>query len=133
MRDPRPGLPWSRRRLRRRTDYATWMDSRAWLARRMAWRERWLATHGTEPVCQICGKPWTLRRGALHHRSYARLGHEADSDLIPLCRRPCHNLLHQIFESHPAWRKEGRAHATDMIVARLRARARKENHDQHER
>jgi 5-methylcytosine-specific restriction endonuclease McrA len=99
------------------------MASRDWLARREAWREQWIASHGVDPVCQICGQPWTLSGSDLHHRTYARLGHEDESDLIPLCRRPCHERLHQILESNPAWLKTGRAHATDTIVARLRTKA----------
>lgn len=125
MRDPRPGLPWSLRRLQRRAVYATWMASPAWQRRRQAWREAWIARHGQEPACHICGRPWSLHGGDLHHRSYQRLGHETDTDLIPLCRTPCHQQLHRILESHPAWlNSAGRAHATDMIVARLRARTR---------
>jgi len=124
MRDPRPGLPWSRRRAQRRVDYATWMASAAWRQRRADWHERWVATFGSEPVCLVCGKSWTLRNGDLHHRSYRRLGHEGDADLIPLCRTPCHQQLHRILESNPAWLKLGRVHATDVIIAHLRAEAR---------
>ncbi len=194
MRDPRPGIGWSQRRLQRRAGYAAWMSSPDWLARRRAWHEQWTRRYGTEPTCQICGKPvrcrigesllarppsqpgvvhppaglvravdspirpepacrrsgkpvrcigncsyqtrrygneptcqicgkpWSLRDGALHHRSYQRLGHEADSDLVPLCREPCHLLLHRILESNPAWLKAGRPYATDTIIAHLRAR-----------
>ena len=112
MRDPRPGIGWSQRRLQRRAGYAAWMSSPDWLARRRAWYEQSTRRYGNEPTCQICGKPWSLRDGALHHRSYQRLGHEADSDL----------LLHQILESNPAWLKAGRPYAADQIIARLRAR-----------
>lgn len=121
MRDPRAGLPWSRRRVRRRGDYAAWMASSAWLVRRAAWRDAWVATDGAEPHCVACGGPWSLSAGDLHHRSYARLGAEADGDLIPL-DRACHDRLHLILESSPAWRRLGREHATDVIVARLRQR-----------
>ena len=122
MRDPRPGLAWSRHRLSRRDEYATWMASEAWLARREAWRQTFVASYGTEPLCAACGGPWTLRRGDLHHRSYDRLGAERFADLIPL-DRVCHERLHAILESTPAWRRLGRAYATDVIVARLRAAA----------
>lgn len=122
MRDPRPGLPWSLGRVQRRVDYAAWMSSPDWLARRRAWHEEWTGRHGSEPVCQICGRSWSLRVGALHHRRYQRLGHEADSDLVPLCREPCHRLIHQILESNPAWLKAGRSYATDTIITLLRAR-----------
>ena len=120
MRDPRPGIPWSLRRWQRRVDYAAWMSSPDWLERRRAWLKRWTRWHGSEPTCQICGKAWSLRDGALHHRSYQRLGHEADRDLVPLCRQPCHQQLHRILESNPAWLKAGRPHATDTIIALLR-------------
>lgn len=121
MREPRPGLPWSKHRARRRLAYVSWMASDKWLARRVSWRETWVATHGTEPCCVVCGGPWSLSHGDLHHRSYARLGAEADGDLIPL-DRACHDRLHLILESSPAWRRLGREHATDVIVARLRQR-----------
>jgi hypothetical protein len=122
VRDPRPGIGWSQRRVQRRADYAAWMSSPDWLARRRAWHEQWIHRCGSEPTCQICDRPWSLRDGGLHHRTYQRLGQEADSDLVPLCREPCHMLLHQILESTPAWLKAGRPCATDTIIARLRAR-----------
>jgi 5-methylcytosine-specific restriction endonuclease McrA len=40
--------------------------------------------------CQRCGSPWGLQ---VHHRTYARLGHEQLNDLICLCR-DCHRQLH---------------------------------------
>jgi 5-methylcytosine-specific restriction endonuclease McrA len=125
VREPRPGLAWSLRRARCRAEYSAWMGGEAWLARRAAWYRRWVAAHEAEPVCQVCESTWTLRRGHLHHLSYARLGHEADRDLVPLCRS-CHQRLHRVLESNPAWLKAGRAHATGVIIARLRPTARKE-------
>jgi|GEM_PF-815041 len=119
MRDPRPGVAWSKRRAARRADYAAWMASAAWQDRRRRWLTSWAARHDYPPVCAACGGPWSLRGGDLHHRSYARLGHEADRDLIPL-DRDCHDQLHKILESTPAWRRLGRVQATDLIVARLR-------------
>jgi len=65
------------------------------------------------------GDLWSLRRGDLHHRSYDRVGHEANGDLIAL-DRACHTQLHRILDSNPAWRRAGRPQATDVIVARLR-------------
>lgn len=125
MRNPRPGLPWSLRRVNRRADYAVWMASTGWQARRRQWLHDWVAAHGSEPACAVCGGPWSLRRGDLHHRSYDRLGHETNSDLIPL-DRACHTRLHQILDSNPQWRRVGRTQATDVIVARLR-RANQQN------
>jgi hypothetical protein len=96
------------------------MSSSAWLRYREGWRDRWAASQGAEPVCQVCGSPWDLRHGALHHRSYARLGHELDSDVVALCR-PCHRRLHGILESSLVWLWLGRAQASDVIIARLRS------------
>lgn len=114
----------------RRRAYATWMGSPDWRARRRAWLEAFVARHGAEPRCAACGGPWSLEHGDLHHRTDDRLGAEADSDLLPLCR-PCHDALHRVVESNPAWAKLGRAHATDVIVGRLRRRTTREEH--HER
>ena len=119
MRRPRPALPWSAGRARRRAEYRAWMGSAAWLERRRAWAE----AHGTGPACQVCGAPWSLSHGDLHHRSYARLGHEADVDLVPLCRS-CHGQLHRMLESSTGWLRLGREAATDQVVARLRAKRR---------
>jgi hypothetical protein len=66
-----------------------------------------------------------LHSGDLHHRNYDRLGHERFDDLIPLCRA-CHEQLHRTLESTPAWRRMGRAQASDVIIARLRVTANKE-------
>jgi hypothetical protein len=84
VRSPRVATPWSAGRARRRAEYSAWMGSAAWLEHRRAWAGRWAGAHGTGPVCQVCLAPWSLRHGDLHHRSYARLGHEAGTDLVPL-------------------------------------------------
>ncbi len=132
MRDPRPGLPWSRRRVCRRGEYAAWMASAAWQARRRQWLDNWMTAHRTEPTCVVCGGPWSLRRGDLHHRSYDRLGHETNRDLLPL-DRACHTQLHQILDSNPAWGRPGRPQATDVIVARLRQANQKNRANQENR
>jgi 5-methylcytosine-specific restriction endonuclease McrA len=121
VRDPRPGLVWSGRRIALRARYARYMDSAAWSRHRQDWLQAWAATSHGEPACVVCGEPWTLHHGDLHHRSYRRLGHETPADLIPLCR-PCHLRLHALMERAPAWRRLDRAHATDLIVAHLRRR-----------
>ena len=100
------------------------MASQAWLNFRAHWRNTFVAVFGVDPTCAACGGPWTLRNGDLHHRNYDRLGHERFDDLIPLCRG-CHQQLHPILESTPAWRRMGRVQASDVIIARLRARANK--------
>ena len=99
------------------------MSSRAWLEQREGWRARWAASHGRDPLCQVCGAPWALRRSDVHHRSYARLGSERDADLVPLCR-PCHRRLHEVLESDPRSLRLGREQATAVIIARLRAKRR---------
>lgn len=121
MRDPRAGLGWSRHRAQTRTRYERWMASDAWRARRRAWLAAYVARTGIAPCCAVCDRPWTLTDGQLHHRSYRHLGAEADTDLVQLCAA-CHQHLHRILESHPGWlRQAGRSHATDVIIARLRA------------
>ena len=123
MREPRPGLGWSAGRIALRARYADYMDSEAWRRRRRQWLNSWVARHGRPPVCAVCGCPWSLAHGDLHHRSYGRLGHETTTDLIPLCRA-CHTQVHDLLESTPSWRRLDRAQATDMAVGRLRRRAR---------
>lgn len=119
MRDPRPGLDWSRGRVFRRDRYATYMDSAGWRARRQAWHAEWTTRYGCEPVCLVCGGQWTLRHGDLHHRNYDRLGHERFDDLVPLCRKH-HAVLHELWDASPAWRRMGRSAATMGIIATLR-------------
>lgn len=120
MRPLRPGAVMSRRRATRRRDYAAYLASPRWQARRQAWLRRYLASHGTEPLCVVCGKPWTLDDD-LHHASYANLGHEPDEDLIPI-DRDCHEALHQILDTSRAWRAMPRPAATAGIIAILRPR-----------
>lgn len=119
MRDPRPGLPWSGARVAERRKYGDYMISRAWFRRREAWLEAWLAAHGENPTCRVCDAPWTLRRGDLHHRTYARLGEERPEDLVALCR-PCHTELHRLLEGAPGWRRLPREQGTDALIAVLR-------------
>lgn len=119
MRDPRPGLVWSVKHLRLRVAYCDYMSSAEWFELRERWAEDWKYRHGAEPCCLICGAAWTLHRGDLHHRSYARLGHEDDRDLVALCR-PCHGALHRVLESDRTWRRLGRTQATDLIIKVLR-------------
>ena len=122
MREPRPGIAWSRQRLRRRAAYVTWMTSAAWLAHRRQWHAAWVAHYGEPPRCVSCGEPWALRHGDLHHRTYDHLGAERFAELVPLCR-PCHARLHRVIESSPAWRKLARPRAADAAIALLRRHA----------
>jgi 5-methylcytosine-specific restriction endonuclease McrA len=75
---------------------------------------------GVDPVCVVCGKPWTLDDD-LHHASYANLGHEPDTELVPMCRG-CHEDLHQILDTSRAWRTMPRPAATTGIITILRSR-----------
>jgi hypothetical protein len=120
VRPLRPGAVMSRRRATRSREYAAYLASPRWQARRRAWLRRYFASHRTEPVCVVCGKPWTLDDD-LHHASYTNLGHEPDEDLIPM-DRDCHEALHQILDTSRAWRAMPRLAATNGIIAVLRSR-----------
>jgi hypothetical protein len=97
------------------------MGSVAWQERRHQWYQHWRSTHDCAPVCVVCGCPWSLRSGQLHHVTYMRLGAEEPGDLVPLC--PTHHArLHQLWDSSPQWRALGRAAATHGIIAVLRRR-----------
>lgn len=64
--------------------YDEYVASPRWQAR----RRLYYANHPRQ--CFVCESDEEIY---LHHRSYRRLGHEPDSDLVPLCGR-CHRLLH---------------------------------------
>lgn len=119
MRPPRPGSRWSARRLRRRARYVTYIESPDWYARRALWYVDHLRLTGADPSCAVCGRPWRLHDGDLHHASYDRLGHERHADLIPLCRHD-HQALHDLWDACPSWRRRGRALATAGIIAALK-------------
>ena len=104
----------------RRAQYDAYLSSRAWRDKRRTWYAAWLTIAGTEPRCLVCDRLWTLRAGHLHHASYARLGDENLSDLIPLCSAD-HRRLHSILDSHDSWRRANRAIASAAIIATLRA------------
>jgi hypothetical protein len=109
----------SRRRAARRRDYAAYLASAQWQYRRRAWLEGYRLEHEADPICAVCGTPWTLDED-LHHASYSNLGHERDQDLIPM-DRAYHEALHQILDRSRAWRAMPRSAATAGIVAVLRA------------
>lgn len=119
VRDDRRGVPWSKERLVCRLGYSALMGSPAWRDRRRWWRDLWVAYHGHHPSCAVCGKPWTLTNGDLHHRSYSHLGAEGWTEIVPICRR-CHNALYAIDGSNAGWRRLGRDRATGLIIAQLR-------------
>lgn len=119
MRDARRGLEWSRRRILRRLAYGCWMASPQWLEVRRRWHREWVCRYGAEPACAVCGGEWSLTGGDLHHRSYHRLGQECFEDLVPL-DRGCHDRIHAVWDTNPAWRRIDRAFANDLIVGLLR-------------
>ena len=123
MRAPRRTSRWSRRRLLRRGQYESYLNSPAWYRKRQQWYAEWRQATAAEPVCAVCGQFWTLREGHLHHRTYARLGHELPTDLVPLCPDD-HVRLHDLWDAHPSWRTTGRATATLGIIAALRRQRR---------
>lgn len=70
---------------RGRVDYHAYMHSAAWKRKRQAVHER------SGRTCERCGA--SGRRLEVHHKTYARLGHERMSDLIDLCE-DCHDYVH---------------------------------------
>ena len=85
VRDDRRGVPWSKQRLVCRLGYNALMGSPAWKDWRRRWRDRWVAYHGDDPSCAVCGKPWTLTNGDLHHRSYSHVSAEGWTEIVPVC------------------------------------------------
>lgn len=66
------------------TPYQLYLRSPEWRERRKRAIER------ADGACQLCASKERLN---VHHRTYARLGNEGDSDLTVLCRR-CHARFH---------------------------------------
>jgi 5-methylcytosine-specific restriction endonuclease McrA len=123
VRAPRRTSRWSRSRLRRRGHYESYLNSPAWYRKRQQWYFQWRQGTGTEPVCAVCGRVWTLGEGHLHHRTYARLGRELPTDLVAMCKAD-HMQLHDLWDAHPSWRTTGRATATLGIIAAMRRQRR---------
>lgn len=73
-----------------KSQYREYIASEEWQER----RKKYLVQH---PRCMECGLPRWLAIVAydqdlhVHHRSYARVGHELDEDLQALCRS-CHEI-----------------------------------------
>lgn len=82
--------------------YEDYISSRGWEIR----RADYFAGHPRK--CQACGSTVQIQ---LHHKTYARMGRELDSDLVALCQK-CHSEVH---ERH---RKQGGnlADVTDQFV-----------------
>jgi hypothetical protein len=68
-----------------RQAYDDYMASPRWRRRREAYYARY------PRVCRACE---TNKNIHLHHHTYARMGHEHDDDLIPLCET-CHMQVHE--------------------------------------
>lgn len=69
-------------------DYQDYLASDHWYqrAREAKERSRW--------KCEVCSRTGALEA---HHKSYARLGFERNSDILVLCER-CHGLFHGVLE-----------------------------------
>lgn len=73
-----------------KTEYREYISSEAWQQRRKEFLKENL-------VCNRCDMPRAIAIIAydqdlhVHHRSYANVGRELDSDLEPLCKR-CHEI-----------------------------------------
>lgn len=70
----------------KRVDYHAYIQSAAWRAKADACKER------AGYRCMICYASGAGVMLDAHHRTYARLGEELDTDLICLCR-DCHGLF----------------------------------------
>ena len=64
--------------------YSEYLKTEWWQQRRVK------ALARAEHRCQVCNSD---KRLEIHHRTYERLGHERDADLVVLCRT-CHQLFH---------------------------------------
>jgi len=78
-------LPPQDNNRRPRPNYFDYINSKAWKKRRV----RYYRKYGK--YCDICGSTVGIQ---LHHRTYIRLGSEADADLQALCRG-CHENTHE--------------------------------------
>lgn len=70
-----------------RIDYHVYITSDEWKAKAKAAKQR------AGNRCQLCNKSKDEIQLHAHHRTYERLGHEEDSDLIVLCAN-CHAKFH---------------------------------------
>ena len=86
---------WKRRRAARGVNYTKYIKSLAWVKK----KQEYIAS-GRSLDCYICGATAGTFVRDMHHRTYARLGHEKLDDLVPLCRKPCHARVTR------AWNKE---------------------------
>ena len=116
----RATLRTSPTRLARRRRYEAYRASAAWRLARIAWVEAEAEAHnGAGIACVVCGRVWLARRDDLHHMTYARVGHEAHEDLVPV-HRACHEAIHRAYKN-PRWHHIDRVVAMRIIITRLRA------------
>lgn len=71
------------------TDYYAYLESKEWKQRAKEAKRR------AGYKCQQCGKVWNEHKLHAHHKTYARLGYEAEGDLVILCVN-CHADEHGI-------------------------------------
>lgn len=58
------------------------------------WKERARRERRFNPNCSMCNRKGELH---VHHRTYVRVGNEAQGDLIVLCD-DCHTIFHRFYE-----------------------------------
>jgi len=75
-------------RPRRSMDYQEYLDSPAWRERAEAEKDR------AGQRCRVCNAGRDAVSLDTHHRTYERIGHEVEGDLIVLCR-DCHRIFHE--------------------------------------
>lgn len=76
------------------------------------WERRKVAYYAKHPkVCRACGDTQDIH---LHHHTYKRLGHEHDTDLVPLCKSH-HESVHRL---HRADRTLSLTEATRLVVGK---------------
>jgi hypothetical protein len=83
-----------------RSEYQSYIRSRAWSEVKARYR-----ASNLPQKCVVC----LADRVELHHRTYARLGHERLTDLVPLCRdhhKEAHVLRERIDEKRVKLGKE---------------------------
>lgn len=90
-----------RQRAHRRTQYAEYMASGRWHARRRRWIEQEQERSGAEVCCAVCGGEFE----DLHHLTYDRLGGERHEDMVALCRVH-HDQVHRAYDQG-RWRGIG--------------------------
>jgi hypothetical protein len=85
------GLPHRRLSgpLSRRLRYQAYLSSAEWAQKRRTFRTWWIQTYGSWG-CAVCRTSANLN---VHHLTYDRFGHEAMTDLLPVCAA-CHQQIH---------------------------------------